>query len=213
MQERFQTLGERLNGEACMDIDQRSYWRSATGPFGKPTWRGAAILKSAYELAIYPMLLAELRPASVIELGAGPGGSGAFFADQARALGLSTRVASFDIFDKREMQHSAVEFHLQDVRKRDGLARILRDLPKPWLVVEDCHAETYETLVSLDALLAAGDYIVVEDAGPFSGPSKRAAMQRFAEAHGNNYRVDTRYTDFFGRNVTSAVDSVFKRVR
>jgi hypothetical protein len=34
----------------------------------------------------------------------------------------------------------------------------------------------------------------------------------FLDAHAGRYAVDTRYTDFFGRNATSAPNSIFRRM-
>ena len=47
-------------------------------------WRGAPCFKSAYDMAIYAMLIDELRPATIIELGSGTGASALLLADLAR---------------------------------------------------------------------------------------------------------------------------------
>ena len=54
--------------------------------------------------------------------------------------------------------------------------------------------------------LMAGDYLVVEDSDV-----KRVELTAFDAAHPGQYKVDTRYTDFFGRNATCANDSIFVR--
>ena len=52
-----------------------------------------------------------------------------------------------------------------------------------------------------------GDYVVVEDSG-----SKHEAIGKFLARHSGCYKLDTRYTDFFGRNATCARDSIFVRI-
>ena len=54
--------------------------------------------------------------------------------------------------------------------------------------------------------LQSGDYVIVEDSR-----GKRQEIRRFLTQTPGRYRVDTRYTDFFGRNVTSAADAIFRR--
>ena len=54
---------------------------------------------------------------------------------------------------------------------------------------------------------AAGDVLYVEDS-----LTKRRDLARFTTEFAGAYKVDTRYTDFFGRNATCAVDSILVRV-
>jgi cephalosporin hydroxylase len=54
--------------------------------------------------------------------------------------------------------------------------------------------------------LEPGDYLVVEDSD-----AKRDELRRFLAAHPEDHRVDTRYTDYFGRNATCANDSFLVR--
>ena len=54
------------------------------------SWRGVPCFKASYDIAIYAMLIDELRPGTIVELGAGAGGSSLFFADLCAAAGLAT---------------------------------------------------------------------------------------------------------------------------
>jgi cephalosporin hydroxylase len=54
--------------------------------------------------------------------------------------------------------------------------------------------------------LKPGDYLVVEDS-----EIKREDIRRFLAQYPDCYLVDTKYTDFFGRNATCALDSIFVR--
>jgi hypothetical protein len=58
----------------------------------------------------------------------------------------------------------------------------------------------------MDHFLAPGDYLFVEDSR-----IKTQDLIRFLAQRAQRYDVDTRYTDFFGRNATCAANSIFVR--
>jgi metal-dependent amidase/aminoacylase/carboxypeptidase family protein len=60
----------------------------------------------------------------------------------------------------------------------------------------------------MQAYLAPGDYLVVEDSDV-----KREALRAFLGLHPGSFLVDTRFTDNFGRNATCAADSIFIRTK
>ncbi len=84
---------------------------------------------------------------------------------------------------------------------------LLRRAPHPWLVIEDAHVNVHDVLAHLGEYLVAGDYLFVEDSG-----AKRDALDQFLAPRRGQYRVDTRYTDFFGRNATCAPNSIFVKL-
>ncbi len=79
--------------------------------------------------------------------------------------------------------------------------------PHPWLVIEDAHVAVPQVLGHFAAHMRAGDYFMVEDSA-----TKQDDLAAFHAAHEGTFRIDTGYTDFFGRNATSAVDSILVRV-
>ena len=85
-------------------------------------------------------------------------------------------------------------------------AQMLRSLPHPWLVIEDAHVNVSGVLRYLHSFLARGDYLVVEDSD-----GKQDELHHFLDRRAGCYLVDTHYTDFFGRNATSAQDSILVR--
>jgi cephalosporin hydroxylase len=192
--------GEPIRGTE-LGLRQMLYSQGAGTPF---LWRGVPCFKSSYDLAIYAMLISELQPGTIIELGAGAGGSGLFFADLCAASGLTTKIISVDTAAV-EIADPRIAFVQSDCIT--WLAEAAQDKPtfaRPWLVIEDFHGELAGVFRSLDKILAAGDYLVIEDSYP--------KQSRIAEAlAGRRYRVDSKYTDFFGVNCTSAVNSIFVR--
>jgi hypothetical protein len=78
----------------------------------------------------------------------------------------------------------------------------------PRLVLEDAHVGVAEVLEFADQRLEPGDYLVIEDS-----VGKANVIAEFFASRPGCYAVDTHYTDFFGRNATSCVDSILKRLR
>jgi len=177
---------------------------------GAPTlmrWRGTPLLKTVFDFAIYPALIAELRPRTVFEIGSGLGGSAVWFADHMALCGVDGRVHSVDLV-KVETQHQGVSFYQGDCAdpERLFLPELLRSEPHPWLVVEDAHHNVGAVMQRLHEFLLPGDYLVIEDS-----EVKHDVIRKFLAAHPGCYLVDTRFTDYFGRNATCAGDSIFVR--
>jgi cephalosporin hydroxylase len=171
------------------------------------SWKGMPLFKTIYDFAILPMLMWELKPASVFEIGSGTGASACWMADVLDAFGLDTRVYSVDLKPVGQ-SHPRVRFLAGDCTTPESLfgADLLRAAPHPYLIVEDAHKNVREVLRYLDGFLIEGDYVFVEDS-----LDKHEALRAFLSDCPNRYLVDTHYTDFFGRNATSAIDSILVR--
>ncbi|TXS05052.1 hypothetical protein EAO73_12405 [Streptomyces sp. col6] len=169
-------------------------------------WRGRDLFKSTFDFAIVTMLLAELRPEVILEVGSGNGASALWMADLAELHGFDCRTVSLDL-QTVPVTRSSVEFITGDARRigeflpEDTLAR------GPRLVVEDAHVGVRGVLEYVHEQLREGDYIIVEDS-----VGKGAQLREFNAAHPGQYAVDTHYTDYFGRNATSCVDSILRRM-
>jgi len=172
-------------------------------------WRGTPLMKNVFDFAIYPALIAELRPRTVFEIGSGLGASAVWFADNLMLCGIDGRVHSVDLL-KAETKHPGVNFYQGDCSDPERLFEpgLLRSEPHPWLVVEDAHHNVPAVLEQIHKFLSPSDYLVVEDSDV-----KRDALRQFIGAHPGDYLVDTRFTDYFGRNATCAADSIFVRTK
>ena len=60
-------------------------------------WKGSPLFKTVFDFAILPMLLWELKPASVFEIGSGAGASARWIADILKSFGINGAVYSVDI--------------------------------------------------------------------------------------------------------------------
>lgn len=200
-QQQFAELeGEAVSGTE-LGFSQMVYSQGVDSAF---RWRGVPCFKTLHDLAIYPMLIQELRPGTIIELGAGSGGSGLFFADVCAAAGLTTKIISIDR-QTGEASDPRIEFvHADCVQWLAEAAASQRPLQRPCLVIEDFHGELPGFFADLDAMLEAGDYLVVEDSLQKQGAIGQCIADR-------PYMIDTTYTDFFGINCTSAINSILRK--
>jgi cephalosporin hydroxylase len=207
---RFVTYDARLRSDAAgKQSDIRSPERAMSqGTAACLSWKGSPLFKSVFDFAILPMLLWELKPASIFEIGSGTGASARWIADIIGSFGLNSQVYSTDIKPVRE-PYAGVHFLTGDSRSPTTLfgADLLRTAPRPYLVIEDAHVNVHDVFLYIDDFLIKGDYFFVEDS-----LSKGDDLNAFLSERPHRYLVDTLFTDFFGRNATSAINSILVRV-
>lgn len=177
------------------------------GWFNCLTWKDTILFKSVFDLAIYQMMLWELKPKTIIEIGSGTGGSAIWMSDLLTAYNMDCRIISVDITPPA-IQYKNVAFLKGDSYKIEAAldAQMLNHLPHPWLVIEDAHVNVQGVLNYLHLYLKQGDYLNIEDS-----ESKQEDIAAFLENKKGSYMVDTLYCDFFGRNLTCSLNSIFRR--
>ncbi len=205
---RYRTWAQReaqlsqFNADSELDFRAMLYSQGAGRAF---QWRGLDCFKTIYELALYPMMLAEIRPHSIIELGAGVGGSAAWFADMCVAHDLDAVVHAVDLKVEDGIEGAIRTWRGDCIAWVKAASANCDDFGSPVLVIEDFHGDLGQTMQALDDFLRPGDYLVIEDAIP-------KQMQLAQALQGRPYVIDTHYTDFFGVNCTSAINGILKRV-
>lgn len=178
------------------------------------TYKGIATLKNPFDLALYPKLIWEQKPRTILEIGSNAGGSAIWLADQCAMLGLDTHVYSVDIEPVTELQHPNVTFARADGRNLAPAwpRKWLEGLPRPLLIIEDADHHYITTKAVLDYLsphVAEGEMIIVEDGiltamkvEELYGGGPVRAIAEFLAQSGGRFEVDRAYCDFFGHNVT-----------
>lgn len=187
------------------------------------SYRGVPMLKNPFDMAIYPLLVWETKPNTIIEVGSKAGGSALWFADMVSNFGLETRIYSIDIVKVDSVHHPRVNFLSGDGRNLAAClnSKVLETLPRPWLIIEDAdHA--YDTSIKVlqffHPWLRSGEYIVVEDGiisdltmdGSYNSGPHRAIKQFLSENEGL-YDIDPRYCDFFGYNLTWCTNGFLRK--
>ena len=171
-------------------------------------WRGVPVFKTVYDFSIYSMMLWDLRPGTIIELGSGMGASAVWMADLLKAFNIDSHIYSVDL-NKPELVHEGITFVQGDCTKVETIfsKEFLETAPHPWLFIEDAHVNVCGVLTYFHQFFTGGDYVVVEDSA-----LKHDELGKFLSPRSGCYKVDARYTDFFGRNATCARDSIFVRI-
>ena len=172
------------------------------------SWRGMPLFKSIHDLAIFPMILWDVKPKTIIEIGSGTGSSALWMKDILRSFNLDTFIYSLD-FRKVPVSDPSINFIQGDCQKIEVALpiQLLNSLPHPWVIIEDAHVNLKQVLRHLTASAIGGDYLIVEDS-----LGKQSDLQEFLAENPDRFLVDQKYVDYFGENATTAVNSIFKCV-
>lgn len=209
-QHRFCSYEERIDAFCPLTGTKRSLLPNdllmSQGTHSVVKWKQHDVYKTVFDFVIYWMIMDEIKPQVIVELGSGPGGSAIWFADMASALGFETHVYSYDI-KKPDISYpnvTFIEFDLEGISSTNPLPFKER-FTGTVLVSEDAHVNVRNVLLEIDSILSTGDYLIVEDSAV-----KQKAISEFLALANNDYRVDRYYLDFFGVNGSSSIDSIFK---
>ncbi|OGU16176.1 MAG: hypothetical protein A2076_05690 [Geobacteraceae bacterium GWC2_53_11] len=186
----------------------------------KVTYKGVKAIRSPFDYLIYQMILWEVKPDLVIEIGTNTGGGALYLADLMETFGFG-QLHSIDIIKQSDPsleRHPRIKLFYEGWEKYDidearGFSKIL--------VIEDAshvYEDTLNALNKFSELVSSGSYLIVED-GIINelgmekeyrgGPLK--AIREFLTNH-PDYIVDRKWCDFFGINATFNVNGFLKRV-
>ncbi|MGQ9866103.1 MAG: class I SAM-dependent methyltransferase [Pseudanabaenaceae cyanobacterium] len=189
------------------------------------SYRGVRMVKNPFDFALYPLLLWQQQPKTLIEVGSFCGGSALWFADLMTTYGIEGRVYSVDINWVTAVSHPKVTFLQGDQTQLEKVfgPEFWQTVARPLLVIED-GAHFYETskavLDFFQPHLQPGEYIVIEDGivddlgetQVYRGGPNRA-IQEFLAEWGEYYEIDTAFCDFFGHNVTWNTNGYLRKVK
>jgi cephalosporin hydroxylase len=226
---RFFKISER---EDKCDVP-KSAWRPLTENAYLQTWKGVLLEKDPMQIAIYPMLIYDLQPKTIIELGALKGGSAIWLADNLELFGIEAKVYSVDNdlskLDEKAKVDSRINFLEGDCREISAVLpkELLDNLPHPWLVIEDVHDNVVGMLEHFhNHGLISGDYLIIEDTSKFlwevwsdwgdedligRGSRKMDDLRQWLMKYQDKYMVDAYYQDMYGYNVSKNWNSILKR--
>ncbi|MFB2919857.1 CmcI family methyltransferase [Aerosakkonema funiforme] len=228
---RFAKISERK--DRC-DIPAPA-WRSLLENAYFQTWKGILFDKGPTEMALYPMLLYELKPKTIIEIGALSGGSAIWLADHLEMFQVEGRVYCIDIdlslLDEKAKTDSRVHFLEGDCHNMAAIMppEMLATLAHPWLIIEDAHANAVGVVEYFHQLgIQIGDYLIVEDTNQAmwelewddwddqevleKGKRKLEELKSWLMNHQNEYLIDTYYQDMYGYNGSKNWNSILKKV-
>lgn len=204
---RTQAGGNGPDWDFLRKTERDKNFNLSQGRFHCLKWKDTVLFKTVYDLGIYQMMIWELKPKTIIEIGSGTGGSAIWMSDLLTSYEMDCKIISFDITPP-DIQYKNVTFLKGDAFEIETAldADLLKHLPHPWLVIEDAHANVPAVLNYLHRFLKPGDYLNIEDS-----MKKNKEIAGFLEDKKGSYTVDTMYCDFFGRNLTCSENSIFRR--
>ena len=163
------------------------------------TWRNSRLGKCVYDFALYPMIIWENRPATILEIGSGEGASAIWMADLCKSYNLPTQVYSMDI-EPPDIEHKNVTFIEGDSKQISNFST--KNLPHPWIIIEDAHVNVNEVITYFENHMHKGDYLIIEDSWGKKGSNLKVP---------NTLYVDAYYCDYFGVNATSAMNTILRK--
>lgn len=219
----IRTMADRTVDEICaLPYFRSRYYRLRPIMLGhhQYTYRGVIARKSPFDLALYQVLVQEVRPDLVIEVGTNHGGGALYLADLLDHLGDGV-VHTIDIQDHGVP--ALVAEHPRIVRFLTGWSEYPLDAASGFdrvIVIDDGSHEFADVLGALrrlSVLVTAGSYFVVEDgmlaqmgwARKYDGGPLRAIREFLLE--NTSFEVDRRFCDFYGHNATFSPDGFLKR--
>lgn len=186
------------------------------------TYKGVKAIRCPFDYVIYQMLIGEVRPDLIIEIGSHEGGGAMYMSDLMRAYGIEGEIHTIDIMEnaRKNLESysnvkffgSGAEFYDLELTKRF----------KKIMVIEDA-AHTYECSINairkFAPVVSIDSYLVVEDGiinelglqKEYSGGPIKAIREFLSE--NSNFIVDRKWCDFFGKNATFNVNGYLKRIR
>lgn len=184
------------------------------------TYKGIRAIRCPFDYVIYQMIINEVKPDLVIEIGTNIGGGALYIADllDSNGIGILHTIDIVDMVDPKVKEHSRIKFFAEgwenyDLTLTKGYERIL--------IIEDAshmYKDSIGILNKFHQIVSVGSYFIIED-GIINelglekeyegGPLK--AVREFLPIH-PEYSVDRKWCDMFGKNATFNVNGYLKKM-
>jgi len=186
----------------------------------KVTYRGIKAIRCPFDYVIYQMILSELKPDLVIEIGTNIGGGALYIADLMESIGNGI-IHTIDIKAQSDpilKSHPRIKLFTEgwenyDLKESEGYKTVL--------VIEDAshmYKDTLDAITKFAPLVTKGSYLIVEDGiinelnlekEFHGGPLK--AIREFTVVN-KDFMIDRKWCDMFGVNATFNVNGYLKKI-
>jgi cephalosporin hydroxylase len=184
------------------------------------TYRGIRCLKCPFDYVIYQMIINQVQPDLIIEIGTNAGGSALYMADLLDKINKGI-IHTIDI--QNMVTNEAIIQHPRIKRFLGGYSSYnLQDtLNYEKVLVIDDGSHTYEDVMNslnmFKNVVSKHSYFIVEDGiidelgyqGYNGGPLR--AIKEFLESN-SDFRIDRKWCDMFGTNATFNVNGYLRKV-
>jgi cephalosporin hydroxylase len=187
----------------------------------KVTYNGVKAIRCPFDYVIYQMILFEVKPDLIIEIGTNKGGGALYMADILNVIGKGV-IHTIDIVSIAE---PIVAKHPRIKLFTEGFENYPLELARDFetvLVIEDAshmYADTLAAIKKFAPLVTLGSYLIVEDGivnalgmerDYKGGPLK--ALREILPKH-SEFMVDRRWCDMFGTNATFNVNGYLRKIK
>jgi cephalosporin hydroxylase len=188
----------------------------------KVTYRGIKMIKNPFDYLLYQMIINEVKPDLIIEVGTNHGGTALYMSDMLDLIGKG-EIHTIDVteypMDERVINNKRIKrflggYQAYDLKNCEGYEKIL--------VIDDgshLYEHTLEILQKFQDVVTPDSYFIVEDGAlihigltkDYGGGPVRA-IEEFLQTN-NNYIIDRNWCDFFGTNATFNTNGFLKKVK
>jgi len=201
---RFTSLDDRKLERQNLAMSDRALANGMVEPL---TWKGQPILKTPAELALYQMILWDLKPDNIIDLGTWNGAHVNYLNTMCSAYGLTTNIYSFDIKNKDSHMY-ADNNNIQTYKVYESLFKSLKGRT---LLIEDSHQNWAQVVNYIFDFLKPEDYIIIEDMAHKERKKYSEFLSLYARRR-TELVLDNKYIDYFGPENTTCGVGILKKV-
>ena len=185
------------------------------------TYKGIPAIKCPFDYLIYQMIIWEIKPDLILEIGTNKGGSALYLADLLELNGKGV-VHTIDLPENKESE--VLQSHPRIKVFKNGFINYdttgLSQFPVVLIIEDGSHfyEDTFTALNKFSPFVTKGSYFIIEDGivnelgrkKEFNGGPQKA-IKEFLKTN-SDYIIDRKWCDFFGENVTFNVNGYLKRI-
>jgi len=207
-----------------MDYNINFNINTITNGHHKYTYRGIKTIKCPFDYALYQMIIFDVKPDLIIEIGTNHGGSSLYLADMLDIIGKGTihtiDIMEFPISELIKNNKRIKRFVLKNGFKDYDL-NLAKDFEKI-LVIDDGSHHYSDVIASLEKfkhLISENSYFIVEDgildklgmANEYGGGPNRAILEFLTK--NTDFKIDGNLCNFFGENATFNTFGYLKKTK
>jgi len=193
----------------------------------KTLYRGLKTMKCPFDYVMYQMIVHEVKPDLIIEIGTAYGGSALYLADLMQNMGHG-QIHTIDIsqewfLSNPEELKNLVHENPRITRFLGGYEMYNLDLTNSFdkIMIIDDGSHNYSDVLSVmhkfEKIISEDSYMIIEDGcvnwlgteGYFGGGPLKA-IEEFLEQN-TEFEIDRKWCDFFGKNVTFNPNGYLKK--
>lgn len=185
------------------------------------TYRGVEMYKCPFDFVIYQMIVNQLKPDLIIEIGTFKGGGALYFADLLDIIGkgeVHTINIFEDVTDPQIINHPRIKRFVDGYQNYD--LKLAHGFEKVLVVDDGSHQSTdvLEAFKKFNSVVTHGSYYIIEDGvltdlgyNPAYNGGPLKVMDEITN-YNQDFIVDRKWCDFYGDNATFNPNGYLKKI-